>query len=107
MLCNFVIIKEDLYDITAVVSLRFSLVIIATICFSNWNKLENISLVCDYVKIFRTFQQRVGVLSMLLYNRLVIGVVPAPYGTIYLVDINETHYWGSFCSTCIGVKNTF
>ena len=23
------------------------------------------------------------------------GVVPAPDGTIYLVDINETHYWGS------------
>ena len=23
-------------------------------------------------------------------------VVPAPDGTIYLVDINETHYWGSF-----------
>ena len=22
-------------------------------------------------------------------------VVPAPDGTIYLVDINETHYWGS------------
>ena len=35
------------------------------------------------------------------------GVVPAPDGTIYLVDINETHYWGSFCGTCIGVKNTF
>ena len=36
-----------------------------------------------------------------------IGVVPAPDGTIYLVDINETHYWGSFCGTYIGVKNTF
>ena len=24
-----------------------------------------------------------------------MGVVPAQYGTIYLVDINETHYWGS------------
>ena len=24
------------------------------------------------------------------------GLVPAPDGTIYLVDINETHYWGSF-----------
>ena len=24
------------------------------------------------------------------------GVVSAPDGTIYLVDINETHYWGSF-----------
>ena len=23
-----------------------------------------------------------------------MGVVPAPDGTIYLVDINETHYWG-------------
>ena len=23
------------------------------------------------------------------------GVVPAPDGTIYLVGINETHYWGS------------
>ena len=23
------------------------------------------------------------------------GVVPYPYGTIYLVDINETNYWGS------------
>ena len=23
------------------------------------------------------------------------GVVPAPDGKIYLVDINETHYWGS------------
>ena len=23
------------------------------------------------------------------------GVVPAPDGTIYLVDINETHFWGS------------
>ena len=23
------------------------------------------------------------------------GVVPYPDGTIYLVDINETHYWGS------------
>ena len=33
-------------------------------------------------------------------------VFPAPYGTIYLVDINETHYWGSFYGTCIGVKNT-
>ena len=34
-------------------------------------------------------------------------VVPDPDGTIYLVDINKTHYWGSFCSTCVGVKNTF
>ena len=33
-------------------------------------------------------------------------VVPDPDGTIYLVDINKTHYWGSFCGTCIGVKNT-
>ena len=24
-----------------------------------------------------------------------LGVVPAPDGKIYLVDINETHYWGS------------
>ena len=23
------------------------------------------------------------------------GVVPAPDGKIYLVDMNETHYWGS------------
>ena len=30
-------------------------------------------------------------------------VVPAPYGTIYLVDINETHYWGSFYGACIGI----
>ena len=28
------------------------------------------------------------------YNR----VVPSPDGTIYLVDINETHYWGSLVS---------
>ena len=34
-------------------------------------------------------------------------VVLALDGTIYLVDINETHYWGSFCGTCIGVKNNF
>ena len=33
-------------------------------------------------------------------------VVPAPDGTIYLVDINETHYWGSFYGTYIGVKDT-
>ena len=24
------------------------------------------------------------------------GVVPSPDGNIYLVDIKETHYWGSF-----------
>ena len=35
-----------------------------------------------------------------------IRVVPAPDGTIYLVDINKPHYWGSFYGTCIGVKNT-
>ena len=34
------------------------------------------------------------------------GVVPALDGKIYLVNINETHYWGSFYGTCIGVKNT-
>ena len=34
-------------------------------------------------------------------------VVTDPDGTIYLVDINQTHYWGSFCGTYIGVKNTF
>ena len=36
-----------------------------------------------------------------------IRVVPAPAVTIYLVDINETHYWGSVCGICIWVKNNF
>ena len=33
-------------------------------------------------------------------------VVTAPDGTMHLMDINGTHYWGLFCGTCIGVKNT-
>ena len=41
------------------------------------------------------------------HQKLDSGVVPDPDGTIYLVNINETHYWGSFCGTCIEVKNTF
>ena len=40
-------------------------------------------------------------------SRYDYGVVPAPDGKIYLVDINGTHYWGSFYGTCIGVKSIF
>ena len=38
----------------------------------------------------------VGYQKNIWFIRIAIRVVPAPDGTIYLVDINETHYWGSF-----------
>ena len=42
-------------------------------------------------------QKKVGLLKKtVLFGEVMWGVVPAPDGTIYLVDINETHYWGSF-----------
>ena len=43
-----------------------------TIRFLDGKRLENISLVCADVKTFCTFQQRGGVLSVLLHNRLVM-----------------------------------
>ena len=42
-----------------------------TIGFLDGKILENISLVCADVKTFCTLQQRGGVLSVLLHNRLV------------------------------------
>ena len=44
--------------------------------------------------------------KLLYLSQRAFRVVSSPDGTIYLVDINGTHYWGSFYGTCIGVKNT-
>ena len=38
---------------------------------------------------------------------VLMGVVPAPDGTIYLVDINGTCYWGSFRVHVLGSKTIF
>ena len=43
----------------------------ATIGFLDGKRLEKISLVCVYVKTFCTLQQRGGVLSVILHNRLI------------------------------------
>ena len=85
------------YEITALVSFYGSFIVINMAWF-----LEGL-WECQIVRIKLSWWN-----SKITNQRLKSDtrVVPAPDGTIYLVDINETHYWGSFYVTCIGVKNT-
>ena len=50
----------------------------------------------DFLKIIKTkLNKTKDELSDESHAHAALGVVPPPDGTIYLVDINETHYWGS------------
>ena len=52
------------------------------------------STVALLLSLLLPLRSHTAITPVLLHCRS--GVVPGPDGTIYLVDINETHYWGSF-----------
>ena len=52
------------------------------------------STVALLLSLLLPLRSHTAITPLLLHCRS--GVVPGPDGTIYLVDINETHYWGSF-----------
>ena len=77
------------------------------LCFLFWT----INLIVNMLSIIPSLESFVSV--PVIFTPYVpsqywqMWVVPAPDGTIYLVDINKTHYWGSFLVHVLGSKILF